>query len=282
MNESPRSGLAVTDLDGTLLNSERHISIQDQATLLSLQDQGVITVAATGRCLSLAHEVLPNDIGLDWLVFSSGAGIFDLKRKELFRIRNLDADQAQKGVELLLTFGLDFLVYDPIPHDHQCRGVRQNAHNPDYDRRIARGTQQLHSTYHPSDHPQRIAQILAILPPGQPDHLDEIRRQLRDFSVLRTTSPTDFKSTWIEIFHPDVSKSQAVSWITDQYGLSASKVFAIGDDTNDRDLLDWAGSSFVVQNAHTSLRASFPSVSASNNESGFSKAVQLWLKRPQQ
>jgi len=50
----------------------------------------------------------------------------------------------------------------------------------------------------------------------------------------------------------------------------------VGNDYNDLDLLEWAGKSYVVENAPTDLKARFPAV-ASNNHGGVAEAAKSLL-----
>ena len=64
--------------------------------------------------------------------------------------------------------------------------------------------------------------------------------------------------------------------MTSEFDLDSTQTLSIGNDYNDLDLLEWAASSFVVENAPDDLKDRFPVV-ASHNESGVAEAVQRWL-----
>ena len=49
-------------------------------------------------------------------------------------------------------------------------------------------------------------------------------------------------------------------------------VVAVGNDTNDRDLLEWAQHAYVVANAAASLKRRY-TVVASNDDQGFAQAI---------
>ena len=64
--------IVVTDLDGTLLDDDKNVSKNDLSTLHELGRQGVLRVAATGRNLKKVHEVVPQSVPFDYVLFSSG------------------------------------------------------------------------------------------------------------------------------------------------------------------------------------------------------------------
>jgi hypothetical protein len=51
---------------------------------------------------------------------------------------------------------------------------------------------------------------------------------------------------------------------------------SLGNDFNDLDLLCWSGKSYVVNNSPDELKQKFDTV-PSNNDNGFSSAVDKWL-----
>jgi hypothetical protein len=94
--------------------------------------------------------------------------------------------------------------------------------------------------------------------------------------VIRTTSPLDGRSTWIEIFPTTVSKSLTAAWLADTLGIDQQKVASVGNDYNDIDLLEWTPNSYVVNNAPSDLKNRFTCV-ASNNDGGVAEAAGRWI-----
>jgi hypothetical protein len=105
---------------------------------------------------------------------------------------------------------------------------------------------------------------------------DDVARRLPEFTVLRATSPLDRRSVWIEVFPQAVSKSQACAWIAERHALDDRATIAIGNDTNDLDLLRWAGRAFVVADAHEILLPEFVAVAAVDDD-GFAAVAALTL-----
>jgi hypothetical protein len=103
-----------------------------------------------------------------------------------------------------------------------------------------------------------------------------LRDALPAFQVIRTTSPLDGRSTWVEVFPAGVGKADAAAWLLEREGRGNTLSVAIGNDYNDLDLLEWADRAFVVSNAPAELRERYTAV-ASNDDGGFSEAVRQVL-----
>jgi len=79
--------LVATDLDGTFLRNDKSISKENLETLNFLGERGIFRVIATGRNLKKTLEVIAPDVPFDYVVFSSGAGVYDLRKDKLIFIR---------------------------------------------------------------------------------------------------------------------------------------------------------------------------------------------------
>lgn len=267
--------MVVTDLDGTLFNDDHYASEKDKGTLERLGTTGVLRVVATGRNLFSANKVLDPDFPIDYLIFSSGAGLIDWSTKTLLYSCDLEAAHIQKISNALIQRQIDFMIHKPIPENHHFMYHHSGSHNPDFANRI-----KLYEDYAaPLD--SNIAefgdacQFITIIP-NDISLFDQLKDELADFKVIRATSPLDGKTMWVEIFPPEVSKAQGARWLCKKYGIRRQHVLAIGNDYNDLDLLHWSENSYVVENAPAELKSQF-NITKSNLENGFSHAVEHYF-----
>ena len=73
--------MIVTDLDGTLLDTNKKCSSRTKEYLQKLKNEGKIIVIATGRVLKSAIEVTDGAVFADYIISNSGGMIYDLKNK---------------------------------------------------------------------------------------------------------------------------------------------------------------------------------------------------------
>ncbi len=273
----PPKGLFVCDFDGTLLRSDRSFSDADLKALNQLDALGIVRVIATGRSIYSLNTVSISDLPVDFIIFSSGAGVVRHPGGQIIRKVSLEAHEVNQAIATLQADGLDFMVQRPIPDNHVFGYFESTPANEDFKRRIALYSQFAFPLDELSDGFGPATQLIAILPPGRgrPD-LDEISKKLPDFNIIQTTSPLDGKSIWFEVFPNNVSKSQAVAWLSAEFGLDSAQTLSIGNDYNDLDLLEWTANSFVVENAPDDIKDRFPVV-ASHNDSGVAEAIERWL-----
>lgn len=279
--EDPPSGLCVCDFDGTLLRSDRSFSNADLKALNQLGALGIVRVIATGRSIYSLNTVSISDLPVDFIIFSSGAGVVQHPEGQIIRKVSLEDHEVNHAIAILQAEGHDFMVQRPIPDNHEFGYFRSTPVNEDFERRIELYNQFAFPLDELSDGFGQATQLIAILPSGDcRPALADIRKKLPDFNIIQTTSPLDGKSVWLEVFPSNVSKSHAVAWLTAEFGLSSTQTLSIGNDYNDLDLLEWTAHSFVVENAPDDLKDRFPVV-ASHNASGVAEAVQRWLESSQ-
>jgi HAD superfamily hydrolase (TIGR01484 family) len=270
-------GLFICDFDGTLLRSDRSFSDTDLNALIRLGELDIIRALATGRSLYSINTLPISELPVDFILFSSGAGIIRHPAGSIIRKVSLKPHEVSRAIEILQANNLDFMVHHPIPHNHVFSYVESTSDNPDFKNRIALYHQFAKPLETSIDGFGNATQLLAILPPADNRPvIATLKKALPGFNIIQTTSPLDGQSTWIEIFPATVSKGLTAAWLSAEYGLNADRALSVGNDYNDVDLLEWAACSFVVDNAPHDLKSRFPVV-ASNNECGVAEAVSRWL-----
>ena len=267
------ASLVVTDLDGTLLDSASRLSTTNRRTLETLGREGVVRAVATGRSLYSARLVMQTDFPIDYLAFSSGAGIVGWEDGRLLRSRAMAPELVGGLVARLRELALDFMVQHAAPESHCFHFVRSSGRNADFEHRIERYHRFAQPWHDGVPWEVEVSQLVVVEPPGAPSCRDRLVEEFDDVHVVRTTSPLDHASTWIELFPDGVSKAHASDWLRERHAIDPERTFAVGNDYNDLDMLEWAQRACVVSNAPPSMRERFAVVGA-NDDDGFAEAVR--------
>lgn len=268
--------IVATDFDGTLLQSDHTVSAQSKETLTKLGEINILRVIVTGRSLYSLSKVLKEDIPMDYLIVASGAGIYCRESRQLIYNTGLSSTDTRIIGNQLIDLGCDFMVHNPLPDNHKFLYHKKNDLNQDYQARYDIYEEHAAPLEDFSELIDGSSQFLVVdVPEG--NLYEEIDTILTNYTVIRTTSPLDHKSAWIEIFPSQTDKGKTLKILTENYNLGADNVLSIGNDFNDVHMLRWAKESRVVANAHQDLRTEFQTVSSNDNE-GFSEAVEEWLR----
>jgi len=82
----------------------------------------------------------------------------------------------------------------------------------------------------------------------------------------------------VDIVHPHASKGLGVAVAAAELKIIADEVMAIGDNLNDLEMLQYAGTGVIMENAEPSLRQlSGLQITASNDEDGVAIAIERFI-----
>ena len=270
-------GMIVSDFDGTLYDKLKGCAAQDISTLHTLEEN-YVRVLATGRSLKSLYRAVDSSFPIDYVVFSSGAGVYHLKDEELLRRVVFSSEQTAQLCRRLIDLELDFMVHHPIPDNHyfhyyQGHGSRSRS---DFLKRI-----ELYKSYAMRFEWRQVLRLEAtqfvLITPNDQELLERIKDDFQEYcSVIWSSSPLDGASLWIELFPPGAHKGSGIAWLADRLEVSQSSTMAVGNDFNDLHMLEWSSHGFVVANAPRELQTRF-TVVAPCGEGGFSEAVRRWL-----
>lgn len=285
-------GMIVSDFDGTLYDKHNGFTDRDLATLNTLQLKNYVRVLATGRSLKSLYRAVDSSFPVDYVVFSSGAGVYHLEKEELLRRVVFSAEQTEKLSRHLIVLGIDFMVHHPIPDNHyfhyysarevlEAEGGKTHREDSegassDYYARI-----ELYKSYAMPFDWRQVRRLEAtqfvLITPNDNNLLNMIQNEFKDqCSVIWSSSPLDGTSLWIELFPTGAHKGSGIAWLAENLQVDQEASMAVGNDYNDLHMLEWSDRGFVVANAPEGLLKRFEVVPECGR-SGFSDAVQRWL-----
>ncbi len=281
--------LLALDLDGTLLNSRGEIPEKNLEAIQQAEQIGVLVTIATGRrfrdALPVARQINLNAP----LICHNGALLKYADTLENVAVSLLEKETVREILRVGKEFGGDALLSaDPIG-----KGVLLydtiSAENVPLQKYIAwskhlHGAEAEEAVHHVKNLEAVCGEIETVhisfsgtlAPMAELEMI--LRYELNDtVSILTTVYPRlDF--TLIDILPPDASKGIGVEKLALLNNLSAENVMAIGDNFNDLEMLEFAGTAVVMGNASPELldRADFFST-LSNDENGVALAIDKFI-----
>ncbi|MEA5155432.1 HAD family hydrolase [Raineyella sp.] len=269
--------LVATDLDNTLLRSDKSISPRTDAVLRAAADAGVVVVPVTARQRVGVLAVAPQFVELadafgGWAVCSNGALGVDLVTGE----RLFEATMGVDAQHDLLT-----LFSDAVPDVRFC-AVRDGGDGflveagyaelcvwTDHSRDPR--TMQIADRAALTDVPN--LKMVARHPQISARDLLATFRALEIPGLRATSSGAPF----LEISAAGVGKAYGLQRLTERLGIGPDRVVAFGDGLNDLDMLEWAGLGVAVANAEPELLAVADRIAPSCDQDGFAQALEALL-----
>jgi Cof subfamily protein (haloacid dehalogenase superfamily) len=264
----------ISDIDGTLLNSQGEIPKENWDALKKLQQEKQIVVLATGRNLYSVQKSIPKEFPMDYLIFSTGLGIMHWPTKNLIFKTIMNENLVSNTANFLKSKGISFFLLNQLPDNHFCYEYEMKKAPDDFFRRKNNYADFILEKPIAMAYPAKISQLIAVV---EENSNLEIFNDLHFVQKIRSTSPIDNKSVWIEIFEKGNSKGHATEWLCNYLSHPKNKTMSIGNDFNDTEMLDFTAISYCVDNAPAELKKKY-SVVSSNNQGGVKEATELFIK----
>jgi len=281
--------LLALDLDGTLLNSRGQIPDANRKAIRAAEEKGVLVTIATGRRF---RDGRPVGIELELnapLVTHNGALIKYAESLETVASSLLSTDTATEIVRVGKAFGGDALV-SADPHG---KGTllydRLSADNLPLQKYVSwakklHGTEAEEAVLHVADLDPilHLHEVIHISFSGTCARMVEmaevLKVELSDTITLLPTIYPHFDFTLIDILPPDASKGIGLEKLALINKLRPEEVMAIGDNFNDVEMLEFAGTPVVMGNADPGLleRDEFYTT-VSNDENGVAAAIERFI-----
>lgn len=281
--------LLALDLDGTLLNSRGEISDANRDAIRRAEEAGVLVTIATGRRF---RDALPVglELGLNApLVTHNGALLKVAQSLQTVSVNLLPRETSLEVLRVGKGFGGDALVsVDPSERGTLLYDTVSDDNLPlqrylEWSRRL-HGADAQNAVIHVNDLKNEVGhhEVIHISFSGLCAPMYEMERLLQaelgdTATVLATIYPRlDF--TLIDILPPDASKGAGLERLAAIEGIDHHEVMAIGDNFNDIEMLEFAGTSVVMGNADPNLleRGEFYTT-LSNDESGVAAAIDEFI-----
>jgi Cof subfamily protein (haloacid dehalogenase superfamily) len=271
--------LIATDIDGTLLDSRGHVSDDNARTVAEAAARGIEIVLVTGRRFDFARPIadaLPCDLHL---IVNNGA-LIKSKSGETHQRLLLPSDTARRVLEAMPEFRAIAAVVFDRPHERQVIMERVDWDDPQrggYFRRnrafiaevaplldCLNGEDPIQVMFTGACEPMRgIMRRLGSLPIAKEFTLALTEYSARDFSL-------------VDVLRLGVTKGVALAEWTRRRGIARDEVMAIGDNWNDREMLEFAGQPMVMGNSVPELKSLGWAVTGSNDESGLAQAIRTY------
>ncbi len=284
--------LLALDLDGTLLNSLGEVSEHNCRAIAEARAAGVRVALVTGRRFRDARP-LALKLGLDVpVVAHNGALTKHARTLETVNASLLPLGTAREVLRVGRAHRADPLVSDDaegagvLVYDHLRDAAGPVAEYIKWSRRIHGDEAERAILNVPSLEDYLDHAPIHITFSGSYANIERLSivfdRELGASVKLMTTLYPQINFGLVDVIHPDVSKGTGLAAVAAEHNLSPAEVMAVGDNHNDVEMLEFAGTRVAVSNAEPRvLELAGINVTGSNDEDGVAAAIEKFILEEQ-
>ncbi|MBP3596701.1 MAG: HAD family phosphatase [Clostridia bacterium] len=287
--------LVAIDLDGTLLNSYGEVSEENRTMIKKASKNGIYIVLASGRTIS-SVENLAKEIGADkYIISGNGAVVYDFEKKEIIYNKFLNKKQVLEIAEICEANSIFYNVYSE--EEIITKSLNYNVlfyHKENVKKNEAKRTNinivtDIKKYIENSDKNNYLK--ITVCEENKVVFNSIIRKikQIQGLDVLDTaymsrkkikngTNDVSISYFYTEITNENVNKWSAIEFLIEKLGIKQEEVMAIGDNINDREMIENAGLGVIMKNSSPLMKVVSDVIVSDNNEHGVAEALNLFLE----
>lgn len=260
--------MVALDLDGTLLRSDKRISLRVANAVRLAKERGVHVVLATARPPRTTRGI-HRALGLDAVQINyNGALILDSRAGRTLLHQPVPARLVEKVVRFVRRIdpriAVSVEILDKWYADHIGGTLPEPARaefNPHF-------VGPMEAFWHKP--------ATKVMLHGSPDSLGRAKAAL-DAKFGSKLAVNICDSNLVQIVHPEVDKAFALRHVAAHYGIARQNILAIGDALNDVGMIRWAGLGVAMSNGWPQVQAFAKAVVASNDRDGVAEAMERFV-----
>lgn len=267
------------DLDGTMLGKDGSLSPKGEKALTAAAAQGVELVPTTGRILGFLPESLTRLPFIRYVVTSNGAAVYDLSSEKRLYSCLLSWQLAVEVLDILREYPVFVEIYAqgrPVLRRGDLVRAWEQYGFPERKRMyLKKDYLQVQSLRQYIKETQISPEKINL--PYLPEKLrGEIKERLSQNKNVKLVSSI-FDN--LEINAAGCHKGAALAALGEILNISRENTAAIGDNGNDREMLEYAGLSIAMGNATEEIKKIAKATTASCEEDGAALAIENYILR---
>ena len=284
--------LVAIDLDGTLLNSHGEVSESTRKALLEAKEKGTEIVLASGRPIS-STESLALELGVDnYLISGNGAAVYDIKNQKVICDRFLSREQVLNIAKLCEENSIYYNIYTekevltPSLKYNVLYYHKENSNREEKDRTKINIITNMYEYIQNSEREDYLKiticdedkmifnSIIKMIKQIKGIDVMEIEHMSRK-NIMQGTETIELNYSYTEVSAQNVDKWDAISYILEQEQIQKEEVIAIGDNINDKKMIENAGLGIAMKGS-TPIITEIANIvtEETNNSDGVAKALK--------
>ena len=286
--------LMAIDLDGTLLNSTGEVSEGTKLALQNARVQGTEVVLASGRPIS-STKTLALELGVDnYLISGNGSVVYDIQKDEIIYNKFLTKEQVLEIVRMCEENSFYYNIYteeEVIAKSLNYNVLfyyKENVKKAEDKRTHINIVENVEKYIEESGYENflkiTVCDESKLIFNSIMKRLKEIENvdilEVEYMSKKRIKDGTDdveIQYYYTEVTNKNVIKWSAIEFLMEKLGIKANEIVAIGDNLNDKEMIENAGLGVVMGNSNPKMKEMANVIVADNDSEGVMDAINKFV-----
>ncbi len=287
--------LVAIDLDGTLLNSYGEVSEKNKEAIQKAKNKGAEIVIASGRPISSARSYA-YEVGADnYIICGNGSVLYDMKNEQIIYDKFIERQKALQIIKICEENSIYYNVYTnkTIIADGLRYNVlyyyKENLKKEDQKKTHITLVENIENYIKEMNEDEKIMKIF-ICDKNKTVFNSIVRKfsVIEDIDILdvshmarkvikQGTEDIPIEYYYTEISMKDVDKWYALEFLIKKLGIPKEEVMAIGDNVNDRKMIEEAGKGIVMGGSTPKVSEVADYITLDCNNEGVAKAIEKFI-----
>ncbi|NLP34924.1 MAG: HAD family phosphatase [Clostridiales bacterium] len=270
--------LIVSDIDGTLLTSDRKLTKENIEAIRKAKEQNIKFTLSTGRVASMIDYYIKT-LEIDTPVITlNGAVVWDPVKKQTVSDIPMDLDELNGLLEFCKYHEMDYAAMTMGTNYFSKNSVRINRYQRYNEFAKSQGMSIMEVDTFDDEHRciEGVKVYKILVTEKDPKRIKILEDYL---PTLKKTGFTASEPGLLDIAEKTVNKGMGVKKLAEAFNLRPDEVCTLGDYDNDIAMLQYAGFSVAMGNALDNVKKHAFYVTATNDESGLAEVVEKYILR---
>lgn len=261
--------LIASDLDGTLLNDKHYMSDYTVQVWKKVREKGIHIMPVTGRPLiGVLDQTIPRDM-CEYTINANGVHVFKIhdNREEIIWDKSIEWSVTNKVIKFLQDKYPQAFFHMYVGQD--IYALELNERTDEYSHRIGLGYNIIDSWDEIEN--SSIVKMMVL------DEYESLQPIQEDLSAWSEVNAVFSSPSYLEIFHAEASKGNALLFLANKLGIDRSEILGMGDAGNDVSMLEVCGHAYMMKNADDSVAPQIPRTDFTNDEDGVARHIEKLL-----
>ncbi len=286
--------LMAIDLDGTLLNSTGEVSEGTKLALQNARAQGTEVVLASGRPIS-STKTLALELGVDnYLISGNGSVVYDIQKDEIIYNKFLSKEQVLEIVRMCEENSFYYNIYT----EEEVIAKSLNYNVLFYYKENVKKAEDKRTHINIVENVEKYIEesgyenFLKITVCDESKLIfNSIMRRLKEIEnvdileveymskkrIKDGTDDVEIQYYYTEVTNKNVNKWSAIEFLMEKLGIKANEIVAIGDNLNDKEMIENAGLGVVMGNSNPKMKEMANVIVADNDSEGVMDAINKFV-----